>query len=41
VTTNLSAPRAVRLALLAGAGHLSSGQPHLGIIDVTVDLAAA
>jgi len=29
------------LALLAGAGHLSSGQPHLGIVDVTVDLAAA
>jgi RimJ/RimL family protein N-acetyltransferase len=29
------------LALLARAGHLSSGQPHLGIVDVAVELTAA
>ena len=29
------------LALLAGAGHLSSSPGHLGVLDVTVELAAA
>jgi RimJ/RimL family protein N-acetyltransferase len=39
--TSVDAENRASLALLAGAGRLSSGQPHLGIVDVTVDLAAA
>jgi GNAT superfamily N-acetyltransferase len=39
--TTVHAGNRASLALLAGAGRLSSGQAHLGIVDVTVDLPAA
>lgn len=39
--TTVYAGNHASLALLAGAGQLSSGQAHLGILDVTVDLPAA
>ncbi|HEV2243734.1 MAG TPA: GNAT family N-acetyltransferase [Streptosporangiaceae bacterium] len=39
--TVVDAGNRASLALLAGAGHLSSGPPHLGVLDVTVDLTAA
>jgi RimJ/RimL family protein N-acetyltransferase len=41
IRTAVDAENRASLALLAGAGRLSSGQPHLGIIDVAVDLTAA
>jgi acetyltransferase len=39
--TAVEAGNRASLALLAGAGHLSSGHAHQGILDVTVELAAA
>jgi GNAT superfamily N-acetyltransferase len=39
--TVVDAGNRASLALLAGAGVVSSGSPHRGVIDVTVDLAAA
>ena len=39
--TTVEAGNRASLALLAGAGHLSSGHAHQGILDVTVELAAA
>lgn len=39
--TVVAADNPASLALLAGAGRMSSGPPHLGVLDVTVELAAA
>jgi hypothetical protein len=39
--TAVEAGNDASLALLAGAGHLSSGHAHQGILDVTVELPAA
>jgi RimJ/RimL family protein N-acetyltransferase len=39
--TAVEAGNGASLALLAGTGHLSSGHAHQGILDVTVELAAA
>jgi acetyltransferase len=36
--TVVDAGNRASLALLAGAGHISSGPPHLGVLDVTVEL---
>ena len=39
--TVVAADNGASLALLAGAGRMTLGPAHLGVIDVTVDLAAA
>jgi RimJ/RimL family protein N-acetyltransferase len=39
--TLVAAGNRASLALLAGAGRMSPGPPHLGVLDVTVELAAA
>jgi RimJ/RimL family protein N-acetyltransferase len=39
--TVVAAGNRASLALLAGAGRMSSGSAHLGVVDVTVDLTAA
>lgn len=39
--TEVDAGNRASLALLARAGQVSSGVPHRGVVDITVDLAAA
>jgi GNAT superfamily N-acetyltransferase len=39
--TSVQADNHASLALLAAAGQVSSGPPHRGVLDVTVELAAA
>jgi GNAT superfamily N-acetyltransferase len=39
--TAVQAGNRASLAMLAGAGHISSSLPHQGIVDVTVELTAA
>lgn len=39
--TVVAADNRASLALLAGAGRVSSGRPHMGVMDVTVELTAA
>ncbi len=39
--TVIAADNRASLALLAGAGRMSSGLPERGILDVTVELTAA
>ncbi len=39
--TVVAADNRASLALLAGTGHVSSGRPNMGVMDVTVELTAA
>jgi hypothetical protein len=39
--TVVEAGNRASLALLAGAGRMSSGRPERGVLDVTIELAAA
>jgi RimJ/RimL family protein N-acetyltransferase len=41
LSTEVEADNHASLALLAGAGRVSSSVPHRGVMDVTVELAAA
>lgn len=41
LSTEVEADNRASLALLAGAGHVSSSMPRRGVVDVTVELAAA
>jgi RimJ/RimL family protein N-acetyltransferase len=41
LSTEVEADNRASLALLAGAGRVSSSVPHRGVMDVTVELAAA
>jgi RimJ/RimL family protein N-acetyltransferase len=41
LSTEVEADNQASLALLAGAGRVSSSVPHRGVVDVTVELAAA